>query len=290
MTEGPRMTSYYGTAANGKSYASRMALKMLSGADIEPLGSVDFTHSKARGYASQGNVFPMAFDDISKDRIREWNDWGKFYWDKGYTDNSNYPNIIASANDRIDSRGPLGRRVREIAMHATFPSNEDNSILVEDMLENHSEIFVYFSKLMIEKSKDFSLYCHGDELQNARDSFDELYGTAGRKIPEWWPVERVEKIHDDNAYQWLDMINKKIVNSIQYERDEIILHFDKTAPSYEIGRHAKLLPGPMAAVASGTKIRIRNPSEFTSWLKSASLVYEVRISRATRKLLRHRFR
>ena len=106
------MTSYYGTAANGKSYASRMALKMLSGADIEPLDSVDFTHSKARGYASQGNIFPMAFDDISKDRIREWNDWGKFYWDKGYTDGSNYPNIIASANDRIDSRGPLGRRVK----------------------------------------------------------------------------------------------------------------------------------------------------------------------------------
>jgi hypothetical protein len=174
-------------------------------------------------------------------------------------------------------------------MHATFPSNEENSTLVEDMLENHSEIFLFFSKLMIEKSKEASLYSHGDELQIARESITELYGIAERPMPEWWPVERVEKIHDDNAYQWLDMVNKGIVTKIQYERDEIILHFDKTAPSYEIGRHAKLLPGPMAAVVAGTKIRVRNPTEFTSWLKSASIVYDIRLSRRTKKLLRRRF-
>ena len=288
-TEGPRMTSYYGTAANGKSYASRVALKMLSGEDIEALGSIDFTHGKVRGYASQGNIFPMAFDDLSRDRIREWGEWGKFFWDRGYTDGSNFPNIIATANDRIDSRGPLGRRVREIAMHATFPSNEENSILVEDMLENCSEIFIYFSKLMIEKSADPEQYSHGDELQIARKSIDELYDIAQRPKPNWWPVERVEKIHDDNAYQWLDMINKNLVRKIQYETDEMILHFDPTAPSYEIARHAKLLPGAMAAAPSGTKIRIRNPTEFVNWLKSASLVYESKLRRTTRKLLKRQF-
>ena len=251
--------------------------------------SVQAPCGKVRVYARQGNIFPMAFDDLSRDRIREWGVWGKFFW-RGYTDGSNYPNIIATANDRIDSRGPLGRRVREIAMHATFPSNEENSILVEDMLENSSEIFLYFSKLMIEKSADPDQYSHGDELQIARKSIEELYDIATRQMPGWWPVERVEKIHDDNAYQWLDMINKGLVRKIQYESDEIILHFDKTAPSYEIARHAKLLPGQMAAAPSGTKIRIRNPTEFVNWLKSANLVYESNLKRRTKKLLKRHFR
>ena len=39
-SEGPRMTSYYGTAGNGKSYACRYALKMLTGHDFEALPKV----------------------------------------------------------------------------------------------------------------------------------------------------------------------------------------------------------------------------------------------------------
>jgi len=290
LAEGPRMTSYYGTAANGKSYASRMGLKMLSGAHIEALSTIDFTLSKVRGYARQGNIFPLVFDDLSKDRIREWGDWGKQYWDKGYTDGSSYPNIIGTANDRIDSRGPLGRRVREIPMHATFTSNEENSVLVEELLNNSSDIFLYLSKLMLEKSADPDQYHHGDELFLIRKSVEELYIIANRHQPEWWASEKVEDIHDDNAYQMLDMINKGIVKRIQIERNELILHFDPQSPPYEVPKYAKLLRSSVAGEPAGTKIRIKNPTEFVNVLNSASLVYGTKLSRKTKKLLRRNFR
>ena len=72
VTEGPRMTSYFGGAGNGKSYASRYLLKMISGLDLEPLSSDEFTERRVRGVAKNGSCMPLIFDDLKRDRIRQW--------------------------------------------------------------------------------------------------------------------------------------------------------------------------------------------------------------------------
>jgi hypothetical protein len=289
LREGPRMTSYYGTAGNGKSYACRYALKMLTGQDLEALGSSEFTQAAVLDAACSGSCFPLLFDDLQKDRIREWGHWGKFYWDSGYSDGTPYPQLIITANDRIDSGGPLGRRVREIAMNAAFTANEENSVIVEQMLESNSELFLYFSKLMLDDwlSPDPN-YRHGDELAAGRIAIKELYRIAKRKQPDWWPTQPVEQVHDDQAYQWLDMINKGVC-TLQIERDEIIAKFDPNSPGYEVDRKRKLLPTSMAAETSGTKVRIRNPSQFIDWIASARKVYPAPLKWKTKKLLRRRF-
>lgn len=292
LREGPRMTSYYGTAGNGKTYACRYALKMLTGLDIEALTSGDFTQAAVLTAARKGSIFPLVFDDLQKDRVREWGTWGKFYWDDGFVDRSLYPQLIITANDRIDSGGPLGRRVREIAMHATFSASEENSVLVEELLQANTNIFLYFSKLMIEEwvQAEEKPYSHGDELSSSREKIEQLYKFSGRSKPDWWPRQPVEKIHDDNAYQWLDMINKNVC-AIRVERDEIIAKFDDNCPSWEVGRYRKLLPSSMAAESTGTKVRIRNPTEFLDWIRAARDAYvSARLRWKTRLLLRKSFR
>ena len=107
---------------------------------------------------------------------------------------------------------------------------------------------------------------------------------------DWTLTKMTNEWAINGPFQTLDMINKGLVRKIQYESDETILHFDSTSPWHEIARHAKLLPGAMAAAPSGTKIRIRNPTEFVNWLKSASLVYESKLKRKTKKLLKRHFR
>ena len=49
------MTSYFGGSGNGKSYASRYLLKMITGLDLEPLSSEEFTEMKVRGVAKNGS-------------------------------------------------------------------------------------------------------------------------------------------------------------------------------------------------------------------------------------------
>jgi len=289
LSEGPRMTSYYGTAGNGKSYACRYALKMLTGQDFEALSSAAFTQGAVFDAACSGSCFPLLFDDLQKDRVREWGQWGKFYWDSGYTDGTPYPQLLITANDRIDSGGPLGRRAREIAMHASFTANEDNSVSVESMLEINSDLFLYFSRLMLDDWLSAKPnYRHGDELASGRIAIERLYNIAERRKPEWWADRQIEDIHDDQAYQWLDMLNKGVF-TLQIERDEIIAKFDKTAPGYEVDRKRKLLPTSMGAETSGTKVRIRNPSQFIEWISAAKQVYSQPLKWKTKKFLRKKF-
>ena len=289
LREGPRMTSYYGTAGNGKSYACRYGLKMISGCNLEALTSSDFTAAAVMNAASSGGCFPLIFDDLQRDRMREWGQWGKGFWDVGYIDGTPYPQLIATANDRIDSGGPLGRRVREIAMHAAFSANEDNSILVEELLEENTDLFLYYSKIMLDNwLSENPVYNHGDELASGRAVINELYRISKRKKPDWWPSQPVEKVHDDQAYQWLDMINKGVC-TLQIERDEIIAKFDQNSPGYEVDRKRKLLPTSVAAETTGTKVRIRNPSQFIDWIRAATQVYSAPLKWKTKRLLKRRF-
>jgi len=144
VAEGFQMISYAGESGNGKSYASRYLLKMLTSLDIDPLASTSFTEKKVCGAAKTGNIMPLIFDDLKRERIREWEKWGKFYWDKGHAFDEPFAQLLVTANDPIDSQGPLGRRVREIWMDATFTPNGKNTEIVETCLEHASQIFHTF--------------------------------------------------------------------------------------------------------------------------------------------------
>ncbi len=288
LKEGPRMTSFFGTAGNGKSYSCRYALKMLTGLDVDPLGTRQFTRNKVLGAAASGSIFPLIFDDLQRNRIREWEKWGKFYWDSGYDFDSPYPQLILTSNDRFDSNGPLGRRAREISMHAIFSPNEENSFAVEKLLGTNSDFFLYFSNVVLgELQSEDCHYSHSDELDLGRKAVVRMYSIAGRKMPNWWPQQPVEKLHDDHAYQWLDLINKNIC-SVRVERDELVMDFGNISP-HDVRNYSRLIDSSAAAEHVGTRIRVRNPSQFLDWIKDVRGVYSLPIKFRTRMLLRKTF-
>lgn len=289
LREGPRMTSYYGTAGNGKSYSVRYGLKMLTGVDIDPLGTNHFTKKGVLEAASCGSIFPLIFDDLQKQRIRQWEEWGKYYWDSGYTFGSPYPQLILTSNDRFDSGGALGRRAREISMHANFSSNEVNSFVVELLLKENTDFFLYFSKLMLDDLLSANpSYFHEDELGLSRIVVTELYNIANRKIPKWWAKKPVEMIHDDHAYQWLDMINKGICEA-KIHGDEIILEFGVNWSTHDVKDLSRLIPNTVAAEHGGSKVRIRNPNEFIEWVNSVRQIYPLKIRWKVKRLLKSKF-
>jgi hypothetical protein len=285
---GPRMTSFFGKAGNGKTYACKYLLKLLNGVDYEPLSTNDFTSRKVLNLLQTGSIHPLIFDDLARKRFgkNEWETWGKAYWDTYYELGSTHPQVLVTANDRRDSGGPLGRRVREIPMYASFEDNDENGEVVEEHLDRDNPLFLFFSKLVLDDYlSDDPTYSHNDELLAGRRALTKMYELSGRKKPEWYPETRIEKAYDEHANQWLDMINKGICN-VSIKLDEVSAQFDINSPSYEIAGYRKLLPTQVAGEQAGTRIRIKNPERFKKWLNDASKCYTNKLRWSVRRFLR----
>ena len=100
-----------------------------------------------------------------------------------------------TANDQVDSQGPLGRRVREIWMDARFDNNGENTETVERCVEDSSQIFQYFSGLLLDKymSND-APYDHNDPLKVGRDVLDELYKFGKRSKTYLIEINRFNQV------------------------------------------------------------------------------------------------
>ena len=170
-------------------------------------------------------------------------------------------------------------------MHASFEDTDENGDIVEMHLDRDNDLFLYFSKLALDDyHSDNPTYSHNDELKIGRSSLEKMYEIAGRKKPRWFPGIKIEKAYDENANQWLDMINKGIC-TVKTAQDEVIAYFDKNSHSAEIGTHRKLLPTVVAAETAGTKIRIKNADRFKKWLREAAQCYPGRLRWKVRRFI-----
>jgi hypothetical protein len=284
ITEGPQMTSYVGISGNGKSFASRYLLKMLSGMDLEPLSSKEFTEATVCGVAKSGSIMPLIFDDLKRDRIRQWDKWGKFFWDKGYASGHPFSQLLITANDRIDSSGPLGRRVREIWMDATFENNGKNTEIVEGCLADCSNIFPYFSAKIIDAYFANNIpYEHNDPLLIGRQIIKELYIICGRKMPDWWCPSPYEECVDTNAYLWFDILNKDLFK-ITRKLDSFVI--DINEGTHDIKERLKSFPAHLQAKKAGKAINIGNAEGFLKWLRKVRHLYSVDKSKPNRRMRR----
>jgi hypothetical protein len=289
VKEGPRMTSYFGGSGNGKSYASQYLLKMISGIDLDPLTSEDFTEKKVRGIAKNGSCMPLIFDDLKRDRIRQWDAWGKFFWDRGFVVGHPHSQLLVTANDRISTQGNLGRRVREIWMQATFENNGENTEVVENCLADCSDIFPWFSGIVLDMYFDETApYDHNDPLKIGREAIEKLYKICDREKPNWWCPLPYNDCVDANAYEWFDILNKELF-VITKKFDSFTINIDEA--SHEIKERLKTFPAYLKAKKAGKSITIGNADGLIDWLLKVSHLYKEekgKPSRRMRKLLKKR--
>lgn len=282
ITEGPQMTSYVGISGNGKSFASRYLLKMLTGMDLDPLSSKQFTEAMVCGVAKSGSIMPLIFDDLKRDRIRQWDKWGKFYWDNGYASGHPFSQLLVTANDRIDSSGPLGRRVREIWMDATFENNGKNTEIVENCLANCSNIFPVFSAMIIDMYfENNTPYEHNDPLKIGREVLKKLYKIAKRKVPDWWCPSPYEECVDTNAYMWFDILNKDLFK-IKRKLDSFVIEIEESP--HDIKERLKGFPAHLQARKAGLAISIGNAEALLSWLNGVRHLYTIDKGKPVRRM------
>ena len=272
IREGPQMTSYLGGSGNGKSFASRYMLKMISGSDLEPLPSEQFTEKRVRSCARNGSIMPLIFDDLKRSRIREWDKWGKSFWDTGYVTDKPHAQLLITANDPIDTSGPLGRRVREIHMEATFENNGKNTEIVETCLKECSQIFPYFSHLVLLMHESESApYNHLDPLKIGRMAMEKLYNIAEMDFPSWWCTHPFKESVDINAYHWYDLLNKEMF-SIERKLDSFRIPVNEGP--HDIQARLRTFPAHLQATKAGQAIQIGNAEGFILWLSQVKNLYE----------------
>ena len=164
---------------------------------------------------------------------------------------------------------------------------DENGEIVEMHLDRDNDIFLYLSHLILaDYESEKPTYKHNDSLAVGRKAMIKLYQIANRKVPEWFPMINIERAYDENANQWLDMINKGIC-SVKQIQDEVIAYFDTNSHSSEIGGHKKLLPTQVAADQVGTKIRIKNPNRFKEWLREAANGYSGKLKWKVKRFLKN---
>jgi len=284
VREGPQMTSYFGGSGNGKSYASQYLLKMLTSMELDPLSSDEFTEKRVRGVARNGSCMPLIFDDLKKNRITEWDKWGKFFWDSGYLHGHPHAQLLITANDRISSQGNLGRRVREIWMEATFENNGKNTEIVESCLANCTDIFTYFSAIVLDSYfENTPPYEHNDPLAIGRLAIARLYKIAKRKQPTWWCSQPYNDCVDANAYHWFDLLNKELFK-ITRKLDSFRIEIEETP--HEINNRLKTFPAHLKASKAGSAITIGNADGMVLWLRKVSHLYREEKGRPSRRMRR----
>ena len=222
----------------------------------------------------------------AEDKGRE-SEWGKGIWDSGFASGKPHAQILITANDPIDTAGPLGRRVRQIQMDATFENNGANTEIVETCLKECSQIFPYFSHLVLEMHEaNKAPYEHNDPLKIGRDVMEQLYGLAGMEMPSWWCEHPFGEAVDINAYQWYDILNKELF-SIERKLDSFRIPVKEG--THDIKERLRTFPAHLQAKKAGEAIHIENADGFVDWLVKVQNLYEsdkgIKSSKGMRNLL-----
>jgi hypothetical protein len=265
--KGPRFLYLYGPSQNGKTTFFRFALKLLTGQDMEALRREEFTRRKIRGAATIGTVFPLAFDDIELSGKPWVADVIKSYWENWWTGKLDIPQLMMTSNEpRLQDWARS--RVKRIDFDVHFASTGEEKRKLKELLEYDNLIFRWFSCLYL-KHLALDEEFDDDELYIARAVMRELYGHAGRKLPEFFLSGPVEKQYDLGKTRWADLLYGRREVKMVREKERLLVRFPEQMQFWEIRRFEGYLPPEVKARQEGHTIIIETPRDFDNWCPPA---------------------
>lgn len=261
--KGPRFLYLYGPSQNGKTTFFRFALKLLTGQDMEALRREEFTRRKIRGAASIGTVFPLTFDDVEFSGKPWVADVFKSYWETWWTGKLDMPQILMSSNEpRLQDWARS--RVKRIDFDVHFASTGEEKRKLRDLLEYDNPIFHWFSNLYLNHLAAEEAFSD-DELYIARTVMLELYEHAGRKRPDFFLDQPVEKRYDLGKKRWADLLYGRREAKLGREKERLLVRFPDQMQFWEIRRFEGYLPPEVKARQEGHTIIIETPDDFNAW-------------------------
>jgi len=263
-TRGPRFLYIYGPSQNGKTTFLRFALKLLTGRIIEPLSRQDFTKTRITNAVLTETAFPLVFDDVDPSRTPGIEEVFKSYWERWWRDKYVSPQIVIASNTpRLKEWAKS--RVKRIDFDVHFAPTEAAKEKLAKLFSQDNPIFRWFSYLYLTHISADELPSD-DELKLARTVMKELYEYARRPLPQYFPVEPIEKLHDPGRRDWRDLLYGLHKATVEEQGNRKLVTFSKDMQHWEINDYQGYLPQTIKYQRKGNTIIIENPKEFDKWL------------------------
>lgn len=250
----------YGESNGGKGTFIRFALGMISGGRVESAVDADEIGKRnVRNLRSAHTAFPVVIDDITKQKVHSLDTLRNFW--RGWTGETPYPLFAFVSNDKRPNEW-FRNRAKILHFDVNFQTSRRGEARVNELIADHNPLFSWFGHEYL--SRDLTLAEDDDTLHEVRNAMLALYEQAGREVPEYFPREPAERIHDTGRVRWRDLLARDDV-TLTEETDTLVVSFDESM-SYEIHAYKRDPPMAVRVEKRGLDLVIKTPEAFFEWL------------------------
>lgn len=261
---GPRILYLFGPTQNGKTTFMRFALRAITGAQIEPFESRQFTRAKIQGLASHGSAFPLVFDDIESTPTAKFESIIKPYWESWWRPGSVFPQLVLTSNGRT-LRDAAKSRIKRIDFDVQFTPDDEDREELNQIFDTPSDLFCWFAYFYLQ-TLNTSNVSREDELTVARQVMLRLYKAAGVEVPDYFPQQPLEELYDPDQRAWKDLLQRLHKATLKRDGDRINVVFDEDFQAREIREYETQLPQSVKHRRRGNTLVIESPAAFEKWL------------------------
>jgi len=160
-------------------------------------------------------------------------------------------------------------RIKRINFDVKFDQqNIRASETLNRLLMQETDFFKWFAKGYLERldqpaeaiKEDLLV----DELSLARRIVSDLYAFAGRKLPDYFPDQPVERVYDIDKMEWLELFEAGALRQEEMA-NKIVVQAEKTVHAYEVDKYMRLLPQGVKAKRKGHAIVIEGKDKYLEW-------------------------
>ncbi len=262
-SRGPRHVFIFGESSNGKTTFLNYVLSLIAGQPLQALsGQQDARKKNIERQLCTDTMFPLVFDDIPRDHKR-LEPIVKEYWEHWWRPGRKFPLMVMSTNHGLNLPDWFATRVRWIEFDVKFESTNATKVELNRIIAAPNNIFRWFALRYLELLSD-SEEPGDDELHLARAVWRELYDLSGRRRPDYYLDEPLEKTLDRGRQRWLKALNEVRCCRMRFQGSQIFVDFEERMGG--IREYEALLPQHIKHKAYGHHLEIENPDEFTAWL------------------------
>jgi len=267
-SRGPSYLYLYGPSFNGKTNFLRFCLKLITGEHLEPIPQEYFNKTRIMNARHVGTVFPLLFDDVHIPSGSNLETVLKNYWEVWWDSGHPVPQIVMTTN-RFNPPEWANTRIKRINFDVKFDQqNIRASETLNRLLMQETDFFKWFAHGYLERldqpAESIKEDLLVDELSLARRIVSDLYVFAGRKLPDYFPDQPVERVYDIDKMEWLELFEAGALRQEEMA-NKIIVQAEKTVHAYEVDKYMRLLPQGVKAKRKGHAIVIEGKDKYLEW-------------------------
>ena len=271
-SRGPGYLYLYGPSFNGKTNFLRFCLKLITGRNTEPISQEYFNKSGIMGARTFSTVFPLMFDDVNIGSNPTMEKVLKNYWEVWWTPDHPCPQIIMTTN-KPNPPEWAKTRIKRINFDVKFDQKNIQACeTLNRILNTRCDFFKFFAWKYLDKMNGHldSIKNHllVDELSLARIVFKELYESAGRDLPHYFPSIPADSVYDTDKMEWLELFEAGVLTQEQ-QANKVMVQADKNVATYEVEKYMACLPQGVKAKRSGHAIIIEGRDKYLEWMNQA---------------------